>query len=66
MISAKPMAMVAMLALAGVAFAQERVDEKRIAGLVNELTNEEYRRSSLDELIGLGMIAKQGVIAQLR
>ena len=37
MISAKPMAMVAMLALAGVAVAQEKADEQRIAELIEQL-----------------------------
>ena len=37
MISAKPMAVVAVLALAGVAFAQEKADEQRIAELIEQL-----------------------------
>ena len=37
MISAMPIAVVAMLALAGIAAAQERTDEKRIAELIEQL-----------------------------
>ena len=37
MISAKPAVVVAMLALAGVAVAQEKVDERRIAELIEQL-----------------------------
>ncbi len=39
MISAKPMAVVAMLAIAGVAVAQEKGDEQRIAELIEQLEN---------------------------
>ena len=65
-ISAKPMTVVAMLALAGVSIAQDKADEQRIAELINELINENYRRGALDELIGLGRKAKESLIEQLR
>ncbi len=66
MISAKPMAVVAMLALAGTAIAQEKADEQRIAELTDELTSAKYRRGALDELIDLGKRAKESMIEQLR
>ena len=54
MISAKPMAMVAMLALAGGAVAQDNTDEQRIAELIERLQNSSTREMAVDELVAMG------------
>ena len=53
MISMKPMAMVAMLALVGGAVAQENVDEQRIAELIEQLKGENWDLATT-ELLDMG------------
>ena len=60
--SAKPMAVVALLALAGVAAAQEKVDEQRIAELIKQLTDEKAREKAGNKLVSIGMKAAEHLL----
>ena len=62
MISAKPMAMVAMLVLAGAVVAQEKVDEQRIAELIEQLENENTRENAADKLVVVGERAVKSLL----
>ncbi len=65
MISAKPMAVVAMLALAGAAFAQEKADEQRIAELIQQLENDQARGTAVEKLVEIGKPAIPHLINRL-
>ena len=63
MISAKPMAMVAMLALAGAGVAQEQADEQRIAELIEQLGRDDQREVASRALESMGEPAAKALIA---
>ena len=65
MISAKPMAMVAMLAFAGAAVAQEKPDEQRIAELIEQLADQQLRGQAAHELRQVGEPAVPRLIDSL-
>ncbi len=62
MISAKPMAVVAMLALAGVAVAQDKFEEQRIANLIEQLKGHDYQQVASWELVTIGAPAVPALI----
>ena len=65
MISAKPMTMVAMLALAGAAVAQEKADEQRIAELIERLEDDQARDKAVEQLVAIGTPAIAHLINRL-
>ena len=68
MISAKPMAMVAMFALAGGTFAQEKADEQRIAELIEQLGAEDPRDrdQAMHQLVVLGSPAAEELVNEVK
>ncbi len=68
MISAKPMAMVPVLALAGVAAAQEKVDEQWIAELIEQLGDADQlkRDTAVHQLADQGRPAAPNVGSEAR
>ena len=66
MISAKPMAMVAMLALAGVVAGQGPPDEQRIAELIEQLKSKKGWETAVTELLRIGKPTVPGLVRALR
>ena len=66
MISAKPVALVAMLAIAGVAVAQEKADEQRIAELIEQLGDEATREDATVELLKMGSRPTDSLMRAIR
>ena len=59
MISAKPVLVVALLALAGAAVAQDKADEQRIAELIEQLEDAEARDEAFHKLVAMGVSTVQ-------
>ena len=65
MISVKSIAVVAMLALAGGAVAQDKSDEQRIAELIEQLSDPESRDEAFHRIVATGRPAVRAIRARI-